>query len=389
MNKSGFIARCKAFLKRNRFVYRIYYYMMSLFVNLLKLFLKTDNKLILFVSFGGRKCTDSPRAIYDWMLSDERYKDYKMVWGVINPTEFPELKNKVRIDSLTYFKIALKARCWVTNVLVERALGFKGINTFYLYTGHGSPIKKDGPDYKNPNRFIKLGRFHYNASLAQSDLERDVRSRAFKIPYSEVYMIGTPTNDILSSYSMDYRNEIRNELGIPKSKKAILYAPTFREYNNIGTFETATVDFEKWHNYLGEDYVILYRAHPISLSKQKEKKEWFIDATNYNSIEPLMIASDILVSDYSGLIPDYSIMHKPIYLWTYDYEQYEKVRGLYFDIRKVLPFADKEEDLLQLIKEGFTDEQQDEVLKFQQDYAPIYGSATKAAVDIIWNKINE
>lgn len=102
-----------------------------------------------------------------------------------------------------------------------------------------------------------------------------------------------------------------------------------------------------------------------------------------------MIASDMLVSDYSGLIPDYSIMHKPIYLWTYDYVQYEEARGLYFDIRKVLPYAEKEEDLLQLIKDGYTDTQKDAVLKFQQKYAPVFGHGTENAVDLVWDKIND
>ena len=389
MKNSGFISQSKAFIKRNRFIYRVYFYVMSLGVNLLKLFLKSDDKLILFVSFGGRKCTDSPRAIYDYMLKDPRFKDYKLVWGVINPSDFPELKNTVKMDTLSYFKTAIKSRCWITNVLVERAINFKGINTFYLYTGHGSPIKKDGPDYKTPNRFIYLGKFHYNASLAQSELERDVRSRAFNLSLPKVYMTGTPTNDILTCYTIEDRNKIREELGIPQSKKAILYAPTFREYNSIGTFETKIVDFEKWHRFLGDDYVILYRAHPISISKQKETERWFVDATNYNRIEPLMIASDMLVSDYSGLIPDYSIMHKPIYLWTYDYDQYEKARGLYFDIRKVLPYAEKEEDLLQLIKNGYTDTQKDAVLKFQQKYAPVFGHGTENAVDLVWDKISD
>ena len=169
------------------------------------------------------------------------------------------------------------------------------------------------------------------------------------------------------------------------NKRAILYAPTFREYRNYGTFDMKDVDFEKWHNILGEDYVILYRAHPIAMYNAQNNKEWFI--TGYESIEPLMIASDVLVSDYSGLIPDYSIMEKPIYLWTYDYEKYTEARGLYFDIREVLPSTPDEETLLNLIKAGFTEDQKDMVLKFQKEYATVCGSATAQTVDLIYKKI--
>ncbi len=387
MSNKGIKAKLKELLKRNRLLYKVYYYILSGGVNFMKLFLKNDKRLILFVSFGGRRCADSPRAIYDFMLTDPRFEGYKLVWGVINTKEFPEINEKVKIDTFTYFKTALQARCWVTNVLIERSLSFKGIKTFYLYTGHGSPIKKVGGDFKSNKRFTKIAKDCYDASLAQSELEKDVRGRNFGLPKSQVYMTGTPANDILSTYSIEYRNTIRKNLGISTNKKAVLYAPTFREYSGIGKFETKEVDFNAWHQYLGDDYVILYRAHPISITKEINKTDWFVDVTNYNSIEPLMIASDILVSDYSGLIADYSILHRPIYLWLYDYEQYERTRGLYFDLREVLPYSESEEGLLNLIKNGYTEIQKNQIIAFQKKYAPVFGNGTKNAIELICHNI--
>lgn len=380
-------SRLKALLKRFRFLYKLYYYLMSLLVNILKLFVRCDNKLILFVSYGGRRCTDSPKAIYDRMLKDERFKDYKLVWGVINPSDFPEIEHKVKLDTFSYYVTSLKARCWITNVLIERGLNYKGKKTFYLYTGHGSPIKKCGQDENNKDHFKSASKSNFDACLAQSEFEKVIRSRVLYIPIDKVFLTGAPTNDILANYDEKFRDEIRGRLGIGNNKKAILYAPTFREYRHYGTFDTPDVDFEEWHKFLGDDYVILYRAHPIAMTESVTSNDWFVDVTKFPDIEPLMIASDVLVSDYSGLIPDYSIMHKPIYLWTYDYEQYQEARGLYFDIRRVLPYADNEEDLLSQIKNGFTAEQQVLVKQFQQEYAPVYGFATISTVDLIYNCI--
>ena len=381
-------SNAKAILKRNKFLYHVYFGVMSALINIIKVFVKTDDQLILFVSFGGRRCTDSPKAIYDYMQKDSRFCNYKLIWGVVNPDAFPEIDKKVRIDTIKYYITSLKARSWITNVLIERGLGYKGKHTFYLYTGHGSPLKKSGADVKDDKHFKSAAKYSYDATLAQSDFEKDIRSRALSIPLDKAYLTGAPTNDILANYTDDYRNKIRDDLGVKKNKKAILYAPTFREYRHFGTFDMPEVDFIKWHNILGDDFVILYRAHPISDTKPLEKGEWFIDVTKWEDIEPLMIASDMLISDYSGLITDYSIMHKPIYLWTYDYDQYDKIRGLYFDIRKVLPFSEKEEDLLKMLKEGFTQEQQDMLYKFQQKYATVYGSATQNAVNLIFDKIS-
>ena len=154
------------------------------------------------------------------------------------------------------------------------------------------------------------------------------------VPSTETYLTGIPTNDLLVNYDDEYRKQIWKDLGIDCEKKAILYAPTFREYGHLGSIDMPEVDFDKWHQLLGDDFVIIYRAHPSTGARMIKDKEWFIDATNREEIEPLMVASDALITDYSGLMTDYSIMHQPIYLWTYDYEQYENTRGLYFDGRK-------------------------------------------------------
>ncbi len=378
----------KSLLKRYKFLYNIYFKVVSALIKVIRLFVKTDDRLIMFVSFGGRRYADSPRAIYESMRHDKRFSGYKLVWGFVNPNDFPEIEYKVGVDTIKYIITSLKARCWVTNVSIERGLHYKGNRTFYLYTGHGSPIKKCGSDVKYKNTFKSAGKSSVDACLAQSEFEKEIRSRLLAVSSDEAYLIGVPTNDILANYDEKYRNAIRKELGIEDGKKAILYAPTFREYSHLGATDMPEVDFFKWHYLLGEDYVILYRAHPESNAKPIRDENWFIDVTKCEDIEPLMIASDILISDYSGLITDYSIMHKPIYLWTYDYEQYEKSRGLYFDVRLVLPYAEKEETLLSMIKDGYSPKQEEMLSEFQQKYAPIYGSATQKVVDLIFNKIS-
>lgn len=386
---NGFLSKVKAFLKRNRFSYLIYYYIMSLIVNFIKVFVSTDEKLILFVSFGGRRCTDSPRAIYDYMLTDPRFSGYKLVWGVLNPKDFPDIPVKVKIDSFKYLVTSLKARCWITNVLIERGLGYSGKNTFYLYTGHGSPIKKCCADENNKDHFRSAARSKINASLSQSEFERKIRSRNGNLTLENVYLTGSPTNDILVNYDDEYRAKIRQDLGIKNDKIAILYAPTFREYRNYGTFDMPEVDFKKWHEILGEKYIILYRAHPIAICDGKNiEDDWFIDVSTYEKIESLMIASDILVSDYSGLIPDYSITGKPIFLWTYDYELYERERGLYFDIRKELCSTSDEDKLLDLILHSDLKNNVEKMVKpFRNKYATVYGNGTYNAVELLYNNI--
>ena len=83
----------------------------------------------------------------------------------------------------------------------------------------------------------------------------------------------------------------------------------------------------------------------------KKTDVFFHDETKYEMVEDLMIASDILVSDYSGIIFDYCIMHKPIFLWSYDYEEYlAEDREMYFPYEEVTPGV-KARDFDGLLKE--------------------------------------
>lgn len=377
----------KYLVKRNRFLYWMYYHMMSLLINTMRLFVKTDEKLILFVSFGGRRFTDSPKTIYETMLKDSRFASYKLTWAFIEPEQYPQIENRVRIDTFAYYKTALKARCWITNVMVERALNFSGKHTFYLFTDHGGPIKKCGIDL-NKSSFSSLSKYRYDVAIAQSEFDRAIRAYQYQMDESQVYLTGMPKNDILCQYTKEERKAFRNALGVfDDQKKLILYAPTFREYRYVGTFDSPEIDFYKWHDCLGDDYVILYRAHPIANQIAVGKENWLVDVSQYECIEPLLIASDMLVSDYSGLLPDYSILHKPIYLYLYDYEQYCSTRGLYINLKDELPSAENEEDLLKMIQQGMTTEQKEKIMKFQEKYASIFGDASQKVTDLVYKLI--
>lgn len=120
-------------------VYSVYYVVGTLFLRLLKFFIKPDDKLILFSSFGGRKFDDSPKTLYELMLKDKRFGDYKLIWAFTNPDEVELSEDrKIKCDTLNYYVTALKARVWITNSSIERGLSFKGKNTFYFNTWHGT-----------------------------------------------------------------------------------------------------------------------------------------------------------------------------------------------------------------------------------------------------------
>ena len=276
-------------------VYSVYYVVGTLFLRLLKFFIKPDDKLILFSSFGGRKFDDSPKTLYELMLKDKRFGDYKLIWAFTNPDEVELSEDrKIKCDTLNYYVTALKARVWITNSSIERGLSFKGKNTFYFNTWHGTPLKKMGADISADNQSFKgKTKNRCDVFLVQGEYEADIFSRVFTIEREKIRLIGLPRNDILIQYTNKYQLELREKLGIPVGKKVILYAPTFREYEKTEDLEcklTVPINLEYWKERLGMDYVLLFRAHyEVAKSMEITDDDFVREMSAYPQLEDLMI----------------------------------------------------------------------------------------------------
>src|SRR5699024_1657206 len=100
------------FIKKSPLVYNAYHYIGTFVISIMKIVIRPDKKIILFTSFGGRKFDDSPREIYEAMQKDERFKSHKFYWAFNDIDKFSVGNaKKVKVDSLYYFIIAIKARC--------------------------------------------------------------------------------------------------------------------------------------------------------------------------------------------------------------------------------------------------------------------------------------
>ena len=145
-------------------------------------------------------------------------------------------------------------------------------------------------------------------------------------------------------------------LQFPEDKKVILYAPTWRDnsFNVKGYTFKLEVDFARWKEVLGEEYVVIFKPHYLITNKFDNEglEEFLYTIREDKDINELYVISDILVTDYSSVFFDYAILHRPILFYMYDLKEYEEeVRGFYLDINKDLPgnIFTKEEELLKEI----------------------------------------
>ncbi len=372
--------RLKTLLKQNRVLYLIYNYFFSFILNFIGLFVKTNNKLILFNSFGGRKYDDSPKAIYEYMKNNRKYKDYKMVWALDSYKTVEGLNiDYVKNNSLKFFITALKAKYWITNTSIERGLKFKKRNTIYVNTWHGSVIKKIGNEFSKEKRNFRVSEYDY--FFTQSHIDIDYFSKVGYVKKDKMVLSGYPRNDELCSVTKKEIENIKKKLNIHTNKKIIIYAPTFRdyEYDSNGNYIKPEINIKKWKERLSNEYILLIRAHyEINKFLDIKDDDFIINVTDYPILNDLLKISDIMISDYSSIMIDYSILERPIFCFAYDYEKYMKERGTAYNLNKELPngVTYTEDDLIESIINCNFDEQKMKTKKFKNKHVEVCGNAS-------------
>lgn len=369
-------------LKHNGFLQSIYIVIVSAFFKLLGLFIPINNELVL-MNGHGYKYNDSPRAIYEKMVESGLAKKFRIVWALNDIQKYDFLKcEKVEMDTFRYFLYALQAKYWISCVNIERALHFKKKKTVYLNTWHGALINLCG-NAVGTRKDFKWDYVDYFCSC--SDFETPLLVRDFGLKEKSILKVGYPRNDELYKAGPDKVISIKNKLGIPVNKKVILYAPTWRDSSDGGvSFNLIPpVDFLRWKEKLGEDYVVLLRTHPYTTKLMNiEFDDFVMDYTNYPSVNDLLIVSDFLISDYSSILLDYSILEKPIICFGYDYDEYKKTRGFYYELETEIPngvMKDENVILDYILTSNYKDECL-KVRKFKKNHMQYGGNATEVCI---------
>lgn len=285
------------------------------------------------------------------MKSCPDYDEYKFVWSFRNPDEYAFLQDqrtKVVKFRSRQDNIELRtAKYWISNYrMLDYQHPRKG--QIYVQCWHGTPLKRLGYDLNasdNSMNSIQEIRDKYRTDAAKfayilspSPFATDKFATAWNLKATnqmhKLIEEGYPRNDRLITADDTERNRIRKNLGVT-DKKVILYAPTWRDNQHTSgegyTYKTE-VDFDSLKEQLGNEYVILFRAHYlVANSFDFEKyKDFVVDVSGYSDINDLYIAADILITDYSSVFFDYANLRKPIIFYMYDLDQYaNELRGFY------------------------------------------------------------
>lgn len=302
--------------------------------------------------------------------------------GVLAKIEYCFYMIKIMYYLATSKVCILDGYCIPVSILKHK----KGLKIIQIWHASAA-VKKFGYqilDKKEGSNLLvaKLMNMHknYDYLIAPSIKTKKIFAEAFNNDIEKFELLGLPRLEYISNEKYDKTEEILKEYPHLKEKEIILYVPTFRKNEDVNLAEkviATKIDEEK--------YNLIISLHPLDNTKVPEK--YLIDK-KYSSFDLIKVANYI-VTDYSALSVEASILEKPIFFYLNDYEEYDNNRGMNIDLTKEVPSFVCENFVEIVDKIDKKEYNMRELLEYKNNYIQIdYKNTIKDMIHFIKRHIN-
>lgn len=228
-------------------------------------------------------------------------------------------------------------------------------NFSFIQLWHGTGFKNIGllNELLSPKACENIKKQYLNCSMVISSAEIDVEKQNTSFDTDTTLITGLPRNDVF--FNENRKDAIREKHDLSNFDYIYSYIPTFRDFNTIQAFSDEF--WEQLNTVLIEkNALFLVKKHPWEkLLKIPTNYSNIKDVTDsFSDVQELLVVTDLLISDYSSILTDFSITKRPIIVYSYDFDIYIKTcRSIYYDLEETLPkpFIKTEQELLQKIKD--------------------------------------
>ncbi|MFF5604812.1 CDP-glycerol glycerophosphotransferase family protein [Streptomyces cellulosae] len=309
-----------------------------------------DPHLAVYSAFSHRGMLGDPAAVY--RAARELAPHIRGVWVVADEERaatLPPGTPYVLPDTPEYRRVTGRATYFVNNVNWAGTL-VKRPGSVHVHTHHGTPLKYAGADllekpgarlhFDVPQMLRRADRWDYG--LVANRHSELVWERAFPCHFTSLRS-GSPRNDVLVRGDEERARATRERLGIPEGDTVVLYAPTRRDYRRDGLVER--IDLARFAADLGEGRTLVVRLHPtladgpargLGLS-ELHRRGVLVDATDEPEVQDVLLAADVLVTDYSSVMFDYALLDRPVVVHADDWDAFRASRGAYLDVTAEAP----------------------------------------------------
>ena len=341
---------------------------------------KVDKNKVIFAEMHSNTLPNSMMAVYDELKASG--KDITLYVRDIKDMSWPE--------SISFMKSFMKdyaaaGYVYICSYFLPVSSCKKRDETKVIQLWHsGGLLKKMGYDTLDdiPKAYKGNVTANYDLVTVSAPICVNYWKKALHLPAGITKPLGLPRTDIYFDKKWQAKCKARFEKIYPeaKGKRVVLYAPSFSGNAASPKAPGLEMGLDKEFAKLDDVYLIV-RPHPLMRSVYPK---YFDKRYKEISTDKLLPAIDVLVTDYSSILFDYSVYKKPFVMFCPDIKEYERSRGFYADPRSFpAPFVTKKDELLKCIEdkeylEKCTDE---ELEKFYQTYmGSCDGKATKRLI---------
>lgn len=254
-------------------------------------------------------------------------------------------------------------------VIADNYYGFLSVtdfkkNTLCVQVWHAAgAMKKFGLEdvsvYNRSNSAKKRFRNVYNRFthvVVGSEKMAEIFSNSFGLPKEKMLKTGIPRTDFFfdENKKSEIVRSLYNQYPNLINKKVIMYAPTFRDDGmKLSKLPFSIAELRKK---LSDEYIFILKVHPL-VSTQfdvEDFSDFVLNLSHYDNINHLLLVTDILISDYSSIPFEFSLLEKPMIFYTYDLDEYANNRGLIQNYKLTVPgpIVKSENELIKVIVEN-------------------------------------
>lgn len=213
--------------------------------------------------------------------------------------------------------------------------------------GYSRLGKPGGP---NPR---SISHRNYTDAITSADGIRCNYAEAFQMPIEDVHATGIPRTDIFFNqyYIKNTRARLYDKYPRLRNKKVVMFAPTFRgNGQNTAYYNFDWIDFSELQESLGEDYQFIIKLHPFIKNTDSVPKDnaFFLDLTSEREINDLLFITDVLITDYSSVIFEASLLNINTIFYVPDLIEYTESRDFYYPFERYT-FGRIAENMVELI----------------------------------------
>lgn len=340
-------------------------------------------RTILFMSEQNDTIASNLKAVSDRMKERGMEKDYRILYSARSAASSPQsvmswisLVKKVAQSGIIFLDDHAPIFDWLKLPEDTKLIQLWHAGAGFKASGYSRWGHVGAPPAASCHR-------QYSFGIAGSKEIAPFFSEVWGINDEQVLPTGMPRMDeyLDEAYRKEKTAQLHEAYPICKGKKVMLFAPTYRgKGKRFAYYPYERIDFEGLYDACGDEYVVLFKMHPWVKGKtpiDKKYKDKFQDVGKYPNINDLFYITDLLVTDYSSNIFEYSLMRKPMLFYAYDRIQYSFSRGFHRDYEEAAPgkvcytFA----ELLEAFrKKDFEFEKVERYIKLHFDYIDSHAS---------------